>query len=107
MAGKLNRSQTLRYLANQFLANLPDDALTSPRDDLATSLVRQWLTNDDHATLFIRDEQHYLRPSIRSENKAAIDGRREDAGSWFRQMMRDWEVDDAALREGIRQLNIG
>jgi hypothetical protein len=107
MGRRLNRSQTLRYLANQFLAGLPDDGLTSPRADLSTSLVRQWLTNDDHATLFIGDEQHYLRPSIKSEDSAAIDGNRVGAGSWFRQIMRDWEVDEPTLREGIRQLNIG
>lgn len=106
MERKLSWSQTLRYLADQFVARLADEVLTSPRVDLSTSLVRQWLTNDRHATLFLGDEQHYLRAEVKDETTVGLTGEPEDARGWFRRVERDWRIDPDAWADAIRQLNV-
>jgi hypothetical protein len=107
MAHKLTHSQTLRFLADHFLAGLPDEVLTSPRRDLATSLVRQWLTNDGQAALFLGDDLHFLRACVSGPTTAAVEGVKVNAGVWNRQAMRDWEIDPDVWDEGIRQVNLG
>ncbi|MBO0699152.1 MAG: hypothetical protein J2P46_12215 [Zavarzinella sp.] len=107
MAGKLTRSQTLRYLAEQFLAGLPDEVLTSPRRDLATSLVRQWLTNDGQAALFLGSDLHFLRARVSGPTTASVEGMKVDARAWNRHAMRDWDIDPDVWNEGMRQLNLG
>jgi hypothetical protein len=107
MAREQSRSQVLRNLADAFLATVSDDDLTSSRAELATSLVRQWITNNSRAVLYLGEKAHFLRVEFDGSRAELYDNVKPNASVWFRQDMRDWEIDEDVYREGIRQLNIG
>jgi hypothetical protein len=107
MARDRNRSRLLRQLAECLMAQVPEELLTSPRPDLSTSLVRQWLTYDSHATLLFGDEQHYFRPALGPGGELRYDFHPEPVGAWLRQCMRDWEFGADELGTAIRHLNLG
>lgn len=107
MARDPQRSRRLRQLADRLLAGVPDELLTSPRAELATSLVRQWQTYDDHATLVLGGEQHYFKAAVDSGDELQVGHFRVDAAVWFAQCARDHDLDEGQLREAVRQLNVG
>jgi hypothetical protein len=54
-------TRALRQLADDLLRSImPDDVPGFPRQDFVTSLVRQWITYDGHATLFTGEDQVYF-----------------------------------------------
>lgn len=107
MARDRNRSLLLRQLAESLIAQVPEELLTSPRPDLSTSLVRQWLTYDGHATLIIGNEQHYFHPAPGPGGELRFDFHRAPVDAWLRQCMREWDCDDDEWVRAIRQLNLG
>jgi hypothetical protein len=69
-------------------------------------LVRQWLTYEGHATLFLEDEQVYLDLGRTPLGKPCVVP--EPAGhGWVRQLARDWKVHPDDLPEVLDQLNRG
>jgi hypothetical protein len=62
MPKKRFNSRLLRQLAEELVEPIAEkQGLCHERqDDLATSLVRQWITYADNATLIIDDHQFYL-----------------------------------------------
>jgi hypothetical protein len=107
MATDRNRSRLLRRLAEEIVAQIPDEVLTSARPDLATSLARQWLTYDGHATLIVGEEQHYYQPAIGPAGELRFNHHPVPIGTWFRGCMEDWEFGEEELGRAVRQLNIG
>jgi hypothetical protein len=106
MARKQGNSRQLRQLAELLLRQVPDEALTSPRPDLATSLVRQWLTYENHATLIWYPEQHYFRPAIDAGGELRFDLHPIRIDDWFRECMADWEFGEEERDRAIEELNI-
>lgn len=107
MARDPHRSRLLRKLAEQLLAQVPKELLTSSRADLSTSLVRQWLTCDGHATLIFGQQQHYLRPALGPGDELRFDLQPVSLAPWLRHCMVDWELGEEEMRRAIRQLNLG
>jgi hypothetical protein len=102
------KSRELRRLAEALLDEIAgdEDLPGGPRDDWATSLVRQWLTYQGHATLFLAEEQVYLDLGRTPLGKPCV--LPEPAGhGWVRQLARDWKLHPDDLPEVLDQLNRG
>ncbi len=98
----------LRRLAEVLLEEIDGDGEfpEAERADLVTSLVRQWLTYDGHATLFLGEEQVYLVLGRTPLGRPCVVP--EPAGhAWVRQLTRDWKVHPDDLSEVLDQLNRG
>lgn len=108
MARKNTHSRVLRQLAEDLLARVAGESeLTDDeRGEFTTSLVRQWVTYDGNAALFLGDRQFYLvlgrtplgRPVVTPE--PALPG-------WVRDLTGDWKVDPDELPGVFEQLNRG
>lgn len=104
---KIN-SRALRQLAEGLFERIAgdDDLWQSERADFVTSLVRQWITYDGNATLFLGERQVYLvlgrtplgNPCIVPE--PGLNG-------WMRELTQDWKVSPDDLPDIIDQLNRG
>ncbi len=101
-----NRSRDLRRVAEHLASEIPEEALTATRAEIATSLLRQWLTYDNHATLFVDTEQHYLTPDIGVGGKIGFGFFKVDAAGWYKELMQDWDFGEEELGVAIRQLNV-
>jgi hypothetical protein len=101
-------SQALRRLAEAFLDEVAEgeDIPEGEREEFATSLVRQWLTYDGSAALFLGDEQVYAVLGRTPLGRPCV--LPEPAGSgWVRRLTRDWKVSADDLPEVLDQLNWG
>jgi hypothetical protein len=101
-------SRALRRLAEALLDDMTEYEVIpeEEREDVATSLVRQWLTCDGSATLFLGEEQIYLVLGRTPLGKPCVVP--EPAGhGWVRQLTRDWNVSPDDLPEVLGQLNRG
>lgn len=101
-------SRELRQLAEGLLEEIAEDEEISEADqhDLATSLVRQWVTYDGHATLFIGEEQFYLVLAGTEGGGYRIIPSRSPPG-WMNRLIQDWKISREELPPLIRQLNLG
>jgi hypothetical protein len=97
----------LRQLAESLLRNaLQEEVPDAVIDELATSLVRQWITYDGNATLFLAGQQIYLILSKTPQGEPCIVP--EPAlPSWKRQLIRDWKIGPEELAAAFEQLNRG
>jgi hypothetical protein len=101
-------SRALRQLAEELLEEIAEDEgiPEAEREDLATSLVRQWVSYDGNATLFLGGRQVYLvlgqtplgRPCV--VPLAAPEG-------WLKELSREWKVLLYDLPEALDHLNRG
>ncbi len=84
-------SRALRQLAEEFLRSIPGDReiLESEREDLATSLVRQWITYDGNAALFLGDRQFYFDLGSTPLGKLRVVPSPAGRG-WTKQLIGDW-----------------
>jgi hypothetical protein len=78
-----------------------DDALLN---DLATSLVRQWLTNDGHAGLVTSTHQCWFRLVTTGDSLEVVVSQAE--GGLGRILSRDWHVDDEEIPGLLHRLNL-
>ena len=94
----------LRKLAETELAKCfkgLDDALLN---DLATSLVRQWLTYDGHAGLVTSTHQCWFRLVPTGDSLDVVVSQAE--GHWGRTLSRDWHVGEEEIPGLLHQLNL-
>jgi hypothetical protein len=101
-------SRALRRLAEAFLDEVAgdEDIPEGEREEFATSLVRQWLTYDGSAAVFVGDEQIYLVLGRTPLGRPCVIP--EPAGhGWVRRLTRDWKVIPDDLPEVLDQLNRG
>lgn len=106
MSNDRSRSQTYRYIAEGFLAQLPDEILTSPRADLATSLVRQWSTYEDYAILIFRGKLHRLHFVPQDDGEGSIDAVAIPLHVCFEHCIRDWHLDSTIILNAASQINL-
>jgi hypothetical protein len=100
--------RALRRLAEAFLDEVAggEDIPQGEREDFVTSLVRQWLTYDGTAAVFLGDEQVYLALGRTPLGRPCVDP--EPAGQgWVRRLTRDWRISPEDLPEVLDQLNRG
>lgn len=108
MSKKKVNSRALRQLAEELVQVLSEEGEIrhDQRDDCTTSLVRQWITYDGHATLFLSEQQVYLhlgktllgRPQPIPE--PAMPG-------WRKRLLEDWKIDPDEMPDILDQLNRG
>jgi hypothetical protein len=69
-------SRALRQLAEDLIRRIAPEAGIPEEEwgDLATSLVRQWITYDGSAALFLGEQQVYLAPGWTPPGKPATEG---------------------------------
>jgi hypothetical protein len=98
----------LRRLAEALLDEIEEygELPGAERADVATSLVRQWLTYEGHASLFLDEEEVHLALGRTPLGRRCVVP--EPAGhGWVRQLTRDWKVRPDDLPEVLDQLNRG
>lgn len=108
MSKAASRSRVLRELAEEIIeeiaeaADIPEDE----REDFATSLVRQWLTYDGHAALFVGDGQFdfALSRTPLGKPRAVLTPPRV---GWVGRCARDCKVPAEEIPAIIAQLNRG
>ena len=79
-----------------------DDAI---RNELATSLVRQWLTNDGHAGLVTPTCQCWFRLVTHEDGRLEV-GVKKSEGRWGRALSQDWNVAEEEIPGLLHQLNL-
>jgi hypothetical protein len=104
---KLN-SGALRQVAEDLLESLDEAGGVPPgeRADVATSLVRQWVTYDGHACLYLGEQQVYFilgRTPLGKPRVVPVPG----LPGWWNAVTRDWKIDASDLPEIVAQLNRG
>lgn len=105
--GKFN-SRALRQLAEELIQTIAQDEEIpeDERDDFVTSLVRQWITYDGNATVFLGDQQVYLVLGKTPLGKPCIVPEPALPG-WMNRLREDWKISPDDLPEIIDQLNRG
>jgi hypothetical protein len=107
MATRKFNSRALRELAQEVIQEIADD-LEIPeadREDLVTSLVRQWITYDRNATFFFGDQQVYLVLAATPLGKPCIVPETAQP-RWFDRLQEDWKIDPAELPAILAELNL-
>lgn len=104
---KIN-SRALRQLAEELFGRIAwdDEFPAGEREDFVTSLVRQWITYDGNATLFLGDRQVYLMLGRTPLGKLVVVPEPGLSG-WTRQLTQDWKINPDDLPDILDQLNLG
>ena len=108
MQKKTSNSRALRQLAEELLIKIAEheDLLDADREDFATSLVRQWITYDGKATLFLHEQQSYFDLSRTPLGRFRI-VRDSVRPGWMDRLREDWKISPDDLIDVRRQLNTG
>jgi hypothetical protein len=94
----------LRKVAEKVLAKHLGDLDAAVRDELATSLVRQWITNDGHAGFVARTRQFWFRMVTNGDGVEV--GFSPVEGNWGRVLSEDWHVAEEEVPGLLHQLNL-
>lgn len=100
--------QVLREVAENLVEGMiaegvfPDEA----RDDMVTSLVRQWVTYDGNACVFTEDVHAVFSVGTTPLGQPNPKGSSQP-NLWVKQAMESWRIDQAHLPDIINQLNRG
>jgi hypothetical protein len=108
MAKRRINSRLLRQLAANFLEEVAEqfDVFGAEREDLTTSLVRQWITHEGCATLFFGEQQIYAVLSRTPLNRGKVT-MVPASSDWANRLREDWRIDAEEIPEILRQLNWG
>lgn len=101
-------SRALRRLAEELIQRIAQDQEIpeDEREDFATSLVRQWITYDGNATVFLGEQQVYLVLGKTPLGQSCIVPEPAQPG-WMSRLREDWKISADNLPEIIDQLNRG
>ncbi len=106
MPNNKTNSRILRRIANDVLQVIAEgEVLPAERYDLATSLVRQWITYDNHATLFIGEQQIYL--TLERKNTGYHLAQETQLPAWIKWLTQDWNIVSEDIPNILGQLNRG
>lgn len=105
---KKSRSHQLRQLAENLLRDVAreEEVPQEEQEEVVTSLVRQWLTYDGNAALFVGDQQVYLSLGTTPLGKPCVVPVPAPPG-WLRRVSEDWKISSEELPEVAAQLNRG
>jgi hypothetical protein len=108
MSRKRVNSRALRQLALGFLEEIAQEVsiFEAERDDLATSLVRQWITYDGNASLFLGEQQYFLVLARTPLGRSCVDPQPGLAG-WMNVLKEDWKISSDEMPDILGQLNRG
>jgi hypothetical protein len=108
MSKRLYNSRALRQLAEKLIQKISGDEEIpeDEREDFATSLVRQWITYDGNATVFLGKQQVYLVLGKTPLGQTCIVPEPSLPG-WINRLEEDWKISPDHLSEIIDQLNRG
>ncbi len=101
-------SRALRQLAEEVIDKITEggDLFPSEREELVTSLVRQWTTYDGQAALFI-GEQPYFFPLVHTPLGRPHTTPSQGPRDWLGIVATDWNIDPEELPDVASQLNRG
>jgi hypothetical protein len=94
----------LRKIAERQVDHQFGDLDASVRNDLATSLVRQWVRNDGYAGLVTPIRQYWFEMVAKGEQLEV--GCTEAKGNRGRILSRDWRVAEDEIPALLHQLNL-
>jgi hypothetical protein len=94
----------LRKVAEKVLAKHFGDLDAAVRDELATSLVRQWITNDGHAGFVTPTRQFWVNMVTNGDGVEV--GFSPAEGNWGRVLTEDWHVAEEEVPGLLHQLNL-
>lgn len=94
----------LRKIAESVLNKYFSDLDAAVSDELATSLVRQWITNDGHAGFVTPTNQFWLQAVAKGDGLDV--GVSKAEGNWGRALSRDWQVDEDEIPGFLHRLNL-
>jgi hypothetical protein len=98
------RQLPLREIAEETLAESFGDLDADLRDELATSLVRQWVSNDGHAGFVTPTYQFWFQVVPQSDG---VEVRcRPVEKNWGRVLSRKWDVAEDEIPDLLHQLNL-
>jgi hypothetical protein len=98
------RHSPLRKIAEDQLARHLGDIEGAVRDELATSLVRQWIANEGHAGIVTPTHQFWFRAVAKSDGFQV--GCSKEEGNWGLVLSRDWKVDEGDVPGLLHRLNL-
>lgn len=96
----------IRQMVEQFLTQMAPYLLDEEREELVTSVVRQFATYDGHAVVFGNGCPIYLHLAVTPLGKPSL-GHEAPGLSWVRELVEDWRVDPEELPDIFQQLNRG
>jgi hypothetical protein len=99
-----SRSQALRRIAEDQLDVRLGELDPQARQELATSLVRQWLGNDGHAGIITPSNNYWFRLERRADGGIEI-GFEANPGS-FAALLRNWGVAEEDMAHLLHQLSL-
>jgi hypothetical protein len=94
----------LRKIAESVLDSFLGGLDAAVRDELATSLVRQWITNDGHAG-FVTPTRHFWFRLVPKGDGVEV-GFSPAEGNWGRVLSADWGVDEEEIPGLLYRLNL-
>jgi hypothetical protein len=94
----------LRKIAEHTLAKYLGDLDAGLRDELATSLVRQWVTNDGHAGFVTPTHKFWFQMVLKGEGVEV--GFNPVEGKWAHYLSERWHVDEGEIPGLLHQLNL-
>jgi hypothetical protein len=107
-------SRALRRIAEDVVAWIEEIVIVpfdeDRRQDLTTSLVRQWVTYDGHATLFFEQQQAYFKVERTPSGGYRLGKERLKPTAvphWIRQLKEDWKINPEKVPDLFDQLNRG
>lgn len=106
MPRKKFNSRFLRQFAEELVEQLAQEFDIHDREDITTSLVRQWITYDGHSTLFLRDQQLYFKLGNTPSGKPAL-AYEPNNPAWIKWLKEDWKLSPDDLPDIFHQLNCG
>jgi hypothetical protein len=106
MSSRPSSGAALRQLAREFLSGLAEEEFIpeSQREDLARSLVRQWITYDGNAALLVDRRLLWLATGHSPLGRLRVVPTSTDMG-WDR-LIEDWKIEEDQLPEARTQLNL-
>ncbi len=94
----------LRKIAEKVLARHLGDLDAAVRDDLATSLVRQWVTNDGHAGFVTPTRQFWFQMVTKGDGVEV--GFSPVEGNWGGVLTEEWHVAEEEVPALLHRLNL-
>lgn len=108
MASPNNKARELRQIAEDLIDQLKENPEIEETDfdGLPTSLVRQWMTNDGIATLFLDGNQLFFTLK-RSPLGALSVSVEPHPHPWVETLMEEWDVSEDEIPNIMHQMNLG